>query len=316
MARPLASSASPFLWATQWRPTSITVRRLALASLIANIVIVSTGGLVRLTSSGLGCPSWPDCSPGSLVPTNQLSWHKGIEFGNRMLTYVVVAAVVAVFIAVSRAQPRREEVRRWAWVTLLGVPAQIVLGGILIYTKLNPFAVAAHFMLSMSLIAAATVLWWLTREIPATPLPPQPMTPALLRRLGLATWALTFVVFVVGTLVTGSGPHAGDPKAVRLHLQSRAISQLHADLVMLLVGLAVALAVCLTAIGAPPVARRAGQLLVAVLAGQAAIGFAQYFSGLPIPLVELHVTGAALLAAASTAVVLALSEPGVPVTHM
>jgi cytochrome c oxidase assembly protein subunit 15 len=250
------------------------------------------------------------------VPTNQLSWHKGIEFGNRMLTYVVVAAVVAVFIAVSRAQPRREEVRRWAWVTLLGVPAQIVLGGVLIYTKLNPFAVAAHFMLSMSLIAAATVLWWLTREIPATPLPPQPMTPALLRRLGLATWALTFVVFVVGTLVTGSGPHAGDPKAVRLHLQSRAISQLHADLVMLLVGLAVALAVCLTAIGAPPVARRAGQLLVAVLAGQAAIGFAQYFSGLPIPLVELHVTGAALLAAASTAVVLALSEPGVPVTHM
>jgi cytochrome c oxidase assembly protein subunit 15 len=248
------------------------------------------------------------------VPTNQLSWHKGIEFGNRMLTYVVVAAVVAVFIAVSRAQPRREEVRRWAWVTLLGVPAQIVLGGVLIYTKLNPFAVAAHFMLSMSLIAAATVLWWLTRELPATPTPQ--LTPVLLRRLGLATWALTFVVFVVGTLVTGSGPHAGDPKAVRLHLQSRAISQLHADLVMLLVGLAVALAVCLVAIGAPPVARKAGQVLVAVLAGQAAVGFAQYFSGLPIPLVELHVTGAALLAAASTAVVLALNDAGAPVTHM
>ena len=140
------------------------MRRLALASLIANIGIVSTGGLVRLTGSGLGCPSWPDCSRGSLVPTDQLSWHKGIEFGNRMLTYVVVAAVVAVFVAVSRAEPRREEVRRWAWVTLLGVPAQIVLGGVLIYTKLNPFAVAAHFMLSMSLIAAATVLWWRTRE--------------------------------------------------------------------------------------------------------------------------------------------------------
>ena len=129
-----------------------------------------------------------------------------------------------------------------------------------------------------------------------------------MKRLGWATWALTYAVFVVGTLVTGSGPHAGDATAKRLHLRPQAISQLHADLVMLLVGLAAALAVCVTAIGARAVARRTTRVLIGVLAAQATVGFAQYFSGLPVALVELHVTGAAVLAAAVTAVVLALQN--------
>ena len=227
------------------RPTPATVRRLALTGLIANIGIVSTGGLVRLTNSGLGCPSWPDCSSGDLVPVRALSAHKAIEFGNRTLTVVLVMAVAAVFLAVWRTTPRQAALVRWAWVTLLGVPAQIVVGGVLIFTHLNPLAVAGHFMLSMLLIAAATVLWWRTRdaadadadadtaaEPDATP------TPALVGRLGWATWVLTYAVFVVGTLVTGSGPHAGDATAKRLHLRPAAISQLHADLVMLLVGVA------------------------------------------------------------------------------
>jgi cytochrome c oxidase assembly protein subunit 15 len=186
------------------------------------------------------------------------------------------------------------------------VPAQILVGGVLIFTHLNPLAVAGHFMLSMALIAAATVLWWHARE-PAdadpTPLPP------VVRRLGTATWTLTFAVFIVGTLVTGSGPHAGDATAKRLHLRPAAISQLHADLVMLLVGVAAALAVCVTAVGAGAVARRTTRVLIGVLAAQATVGFAQYFSGLPVPLVELHVTGAAVLAATATAVVLSL-RPG------
>ena len=293
------------------RPTPATVRRLALTGLIANIGIVSTGGLVRLTNSGLGCPSWPDCSSGDLVPVRALSAHKAIEFGNRTLTVVLVMAVGAVFLAVWRTTPRQAALVRWAWVTLLGVPAQIVVGGLLIFTHLNPLAVAGHFMLSMLLIAAATVLWWRTRdaadadaktaaETDATP------TPALVGRLGWATWVLTYAVFVVGTLVTGSGPHAGDATAKRLHLRPAAISQLHADLVMLLVGVAAALAVCVTAVGAGMVARRSTRLLIGVLAAQAAVGFGQYFSGLPVSLVELHVTGAAVLAATATAVVLAL----------
>ena len=287
------------------RPTATTVRRLALTSLIANIGIVSTGGLVRLTNSGLGCPSWPDCSSGDLVPVRALSSHKAIEFGNRALTTLLVLVVAAVFVAVWRSAPRRAGLLGWAWVTLLGVPAQILVGGVLIFTHLNPLAVAGHFLLSMVLIAAATVLWWRTRE----PLDAEAARPPLVvRRLGWATWALTYAVFVVGTLVTGSGPHAGDATAKRLHLRPQAISQLHADLVMLLVGVAAALAVCVTAVCAGAVARRTTRVLIGVLAAQATVGFAQYFSGLPVPLVELHVTGAAVLAATATAVVLSLQN--------
>jgi cytochrome c oxidase assembly protein subunit 15 len=290
--------------------------------LIANIGIVSTGGLVRLTNSGLGCPSWPDCSSGDLVPVRALSSHKAIEFGNRALTTLLVVAVAAVFLAVWRSAPRRAGLLGWAWVTLLGVPAQIVVGGVLIFTHLNPLAVAGHFMLSMVLIAAATVLWWRTRDPvdPAdstrgAPTPPLLAVPPIVKRLGWATWALTYAVFVVGTLVTGSGPHAGDATAKRLHLRPQAISQLHADLVMLLVGVAAALAVCVTAVGAGALARRTTRVLIGVLVAQATVGFAQYFSGLPVPLVELHVTGAAVLAATATAVVLSLrdgSRPGAP----
>jgi heme a synthase len=289
------------------RPSPTTVRRLALTSLIANIGIVSTGGLVRLTNSGLGCPSWPDCSSGDLVPVRALSSHKAIEFGNRALTTLLVIAVAAVFLAVWRSTPRRAGLLGWAWVTLLGVPAQILVGGVLIFTHLNPLAVAGHFMLSMILIAAATVLWWRTRDLPVDEsMPPRLAVPPIVRRLGWATWTLTYAVFVVGTLVTGSGPHAGDATAKRLHLRPAAISQLHADLVMLLVGVAAALAVCVTAVGAGAVARRTTRVLIGVLAAQATVGFAQYFSGLPVGLVELHVTGAAVLAATATAVVLSL----------
>ena len=282
------------------------MRRLALTSLIANVGIVSTGGLVRLTNSGLGCPSWPDCSSGDLVPVRALSSHKAIEFGNRALTTLLVIAVAAVFVAVWRSAPRHAGLVRWAWVTLLGVPAQIVVGGVLIFTHLNPIAVAGHFMLSMALIAAATVLWWRTREPADIESASPPAVPVVVSRLGWATWLLTYAVFIVGTLVTGSGPHAGDATAKRLHLQPKAISQLHADLVMLLVGIAVALAVCVTAVGADAVARRTTRVLIGVLLAQATVGFAQYFSGLPVPLVELHVTGAAVLAATATAVVLSL----------
>jgi cytochrome c oxidase assembly protein subunit 15 len=287
------------------RPTPATVRRLALTSLIANVAIVSTGGLVRLTNSGLGCPSWPDCSSGDLVPVRALSAHKAIEFGNRALTTLLVIAVAAVFLAVWRAAPRHPGLVGWAWVTLLGVPAQILVGGVLIFTHLNPLAVAGHFMLSMVLIAAATVLWWGTREPAEAERAPLPL---VVRRLGWATWALTYAVFIVGTLVTGSGPHAGDATAKRLHLRPAAISQLHADLVMLLVGVAAALAVCVTAVGAGVIARRTTRVLIGVLLAQATVGFAQYFSGLPVSLVELHVTGAAVLAATATAVVLALQN--------
>jgi heme a synthase len=286
------------------------MRRLALASLIANIGIVATGGLVRLTNSGLGCPTWPRCESGDFVPTNALSWHGAVEFGNRMLTGVVLAVVAAVFIAALRLRPANPEIRRWAWVTLLGVPAQVVMGGLVTLSKLNPWVVAPHFLLSMVLIGASTVLWWRARapSPPSTPREVGPPVPHLVRQMGVVVWAVTYLVFVIGTAVTGSGPHAGNATAIRLPFRPEAVSQLHADVVMLLVGLAVSLAVYVTAAGAPAAVRTTTRVLVGVLAAQATIGFAQYFSGLPIPLVEMHVTGAAVLAAAATAVALALRE--------
>jgi cytochrome c oxidase assembly protein subunit 15 len=298
---------------SHWLPSMELLRRLAFTSLLANIGIVATGGLVRLTNSGLGCPTWPECGDGSLVPTHQVSWHKAVEFGNRTLFVVVFGAALAVFVAARRRTPAGSSLRRWAWITLLGGPVQAVVGGILTLTNLNPWVVCGHFLLSMLLIAAATVLWWRARE-PAEPAGTaepagSPPLPQVIRRLGAGTWVVTYAVFCVGTVVTGSGPHAGDAKAARLHLRPAAVAQLHADLVMLLVGLAVALAVAVTALGSSVLVRQATRLLIGALALQAAIGFAQYFTHLPIALVELHLIGAAVLASVVTAVVLALDGP-------
>ena len=143
----------------RWQPGPATLRRLTLAALVTNIVIVGTGGLVRLTESGLGCPSWPDCAGTSLVPTRQLSWHKYVEFGNRMVTFVVFAAAAAALVGVLRYRPASRSLRLWAWTAPLGVVAQAIMGGILVLTDLNPWWVSAHFVLSMVLIAASTVLW-------------------------------------------------------------------------------------------------------------------------------------------------------------
>ena len=301
-AAPLTGAAS----GQRWRPSPATVNRLALFALVANIAIVASGGLVRLTGSGLGCPSWPNCADGSVVPTRELSWHKYVEFGNRLFTYVVLVAAVAVLIAVLRERPRRPRLRLWAWLVFLAVPAQAVMGGITVLTHLNPWAVAAHFVASMLLVGAATVLWWRTR--PQTTDAHPPVHP-LLVRLGWVTWLLTYAVFCVGTVVTGAGPHAGDPTAKRIAVKPGSVAQLHADLVMLLVGTSFALAVAVTAVGAQRIVRTTTRLLLAALVFQGAVGFAQYFDKLPIGLVELHLFGAALIAASATTVVLALMPP-------
>jgi cytochrome c oxidase assembly protein subunit 15 len=305
-APPAASHAAEAVSRQRWRPSPVIVNRLAVFALVSNVAIVASGGLVRLTDSGLGCPSWPNCTDGSVVPTRELSWHKYVEFGNRLFTYVVLIAAVAVLVAVLRERPRRPELRLWAWLVFLAVPAQAVMGGVTVLTHLNPWAVAAHFVLSMLLVAAATVLWWRTRRRAAQA--PAPVHP-LLVRLGGVTWLLTYAVFGVGTVVTGAGPHAGDPTADRIAIKPGSVAQLHADLVMLLVGTSFALAVAVTAVGAQRVVLTTTRVLLAALAFQAAVGFVQYFDKLPIGLVELHLFGAAVIAVAATAVVLALAPP-------
>src|SRR3954468_429341 len=194
------------------QPSARTVRRLALASVVANAAIVVTGGAVRLTDSGLGCPDWPRCDGSRLTPTGQSAGHAFIEFGNRMLTFVLVAVVAATLIAVMRQRPRRTSLVRLATVLVRGIPAQALLGGVTVLTGLNPWTVMAHFLLSMVLLGIAVVLHRRTGEGDAKP---TALVPPLLRCLSYGVLATVAVTLAVGTVVTGSGPHSGDEAATR-----------------------------------------------------------------------------------------------------
>ena len=281
-------------------PDRTSVERWAWAAVIANTVIVLTGGLVRLTGSGLGCPTWPRCTDNSFTPHRELGFHGVIEFGNRMLTYVLVAVVVAVFIAVWRWAGTTRQMRRLALIIVLGVPFQAVIGGINVLTELNPWVVSLHLLLSMALVATSVLLVVRVRGEQALTLP------ALDTWLVLATYGVLWVVVYLGTIVTGSGPHAGDADAPRNGLDPQAMSHVHAASVYLLVALTVACCVVLrrTAAGRVAVA-----LLVAEIA-QGAIGFVQYFTDLPIVLVATHLLGAAVLIVLGTRLLLAAVSPG------
>jgi len=289
------------------RPSDVTVRRLALASVVANAVIVVTGGAVRLTASGLGCPTWPRCTDSTLTPTAESAAHGVIEFSNRLLTFVLTAVVVATVVAVVRQRPRRRSLVRLAVAVLLGIPAQAVLGGITVLTGLNPWTVMAHFLLSMVLLTLAVVLHWRTGQGDG---PPALVVKEPLRRLAQLLVGAVAVTLAVGTVVTGSGPHSGHPKAGRTGLSPESVSQLHADLVMLLIGLSVALWFGLRATEAPAAVVRAGAVVIAVEAGQAAIGWTQYFTHLPVVLVGAHLAGACLVLIAACRLALATRERG------
>jgi cytochrome c oxidase assembly protein subunit 15 len=265
------------------------VSRVALVNAVANGLIVVTGGAVRLTDSGLGCPTWPRCTGSSLVPTAQLGVYGKVEFTNRMLTFVLTVAAVLTVLAVFRSV--RRDLRPLAVVSFLGIPAQALLGGITVLTRLNPWTVAGHFLLSSALVAVATTLWLRSREPGVGRLVVRPPVLGLVRGVAAATAA----VLVVGTVVTGSGPHAGDAHSARTGLDPEQLSQLHADLVFLLVGLTAALVVTLRATDAPARARHAVRDLLAVELAQGVVGFAQYFTHLPIALVLLHMLGAVLV---------------------
>ncbi|MDX6318444.1 MAG: heme a synthase, partial [Nocardioidaceae bacterium] len=218
------------------RPGRTLVKRLAVATLVANVVIVVTGGAVRLTGSGLGCPTWPRCSRGSFVVHDALGVHGLVEFSNRMLTFVLAALVIATWVTVLRVRPRRSSLRTLATVLLLGVPAQALLGGVTVLSDLNPWVVALHLLLSLAIIAVAVTL---VRRIDEEDRPPAPTVPRPVVLLTRAMFGSVWAVLYVGTVVTGSGPHAGDQHAPRTGLPPGAVSQLHADLVFLLVGLTV-----------------------------------------------------------------------------
>lgn len=277
------------------------VRALGWATLVANATLVVTGGAVRLTGSGLGCPTWPRCTDSSYTPHGALDLHEAIEFGNRMLTFVLVAVAVATFAAAW--QTGRRDLRRLATWLALGIPAQAVVGGITVLTDLNPWIVSFHLLVSMAIISLA-VLFVRRVDQPS----PTARTGPLVG-LAWATYAAAWAVLYIGTVVTGSGPHAGDEDSPRNGLDPLQVSQLHADSVFLLVGLTIGLVLALAAVHAPREAQRAARVLLGVELAQGAIGFVQYFTDLPVVLVGFHMLGAAVVSACVTWALLAVRTP-------
>lgn len=292
--------------AARWTPSPVTVRRATLSSLVMSVVIVVTGGAVRLTSSGLGCPTWPTCEGDSLLGTHEMGIHHTIELSNRMLTYVLCAAVGWAIVAVRARAPFRRGLYRLAWAQFWVVAANAVWGGVAVLTNLNPYVVSTHFLLSAALITVAVLTWHRAGEGDASP---RPLVGTPVRQLGQALTAVSAALIAVGTLVTGSGPHPGDSRDVhRIPFDWELISQLHADLAWVVVALTAALWFVLRAVDAPAGPRARTRDLFVVLLSQGVIGYAQYFTGLPIVLVGLHMLGAALIWIAVLRVALSLRE--------
>jgi cytochrome c oxidase assembly protein subunit 15 len=274
------------------------VRRLAWATLLANIGIVITGGAVRLSGSGLGCPTWPRCTDKSFTPHGALDLHSAIEFGNRTLTFVLTAIAVATFV--SALNTGRSDLRKLALLLGLSVPAQALLGGMTVLTDLNPWVVSFHLLFSMGIISLAVLYLHRTGQDGRAASEARGRSRPTTLTLAWSTWAVAWVVLALGTVVTGSGPHAGDVTAPRNGLDPLQVSQLHADLVFLLVGLTVALVIVHPSLVT-------WTLLVVELA-QGLVGFVQYFTDLPVLLVGFHLLGASVLTAVVTRTVIAVRE--------
>ncbi|MDX6359253.1 MAG: heme a synthase [Nocardioidaceae bacterium] len=277
---------------------SIWLRRLAWATLLANAALIVTGGAVRLTGSGLGCPTWPRCDDDSFTPHGANGIHQQIEFGNRTLTFILVAVAVATYVAAR--ETGRRDLTRMSLLLAVAIPAQAVLGGITVLTDLNPWVVSLHLVISLAIVSAS-VLFLHRLDHPAVA-----RATGTVPALAWTTYAVTWLVLYAGTVVTGSGPHAGDAKAPRNGLDPLQVSQFHADLVFLLIGLSAGLWFALRAGDADP---RPATALLAVEALQAVVGFVQYFAGLPVLVVMLHMLGAALVVATATCLLISVCEP-------
>ncbi|MET8676263.1 COX15/CtaA family protein [Streptomyces sp. NPDC004647] len=298
--------------ARRWQPSARTVQRAALAAVVMAVVIVVTGGAVRLTQSGLGCPTWPSCTEESLTPTHEMGVNGIIEFGNRMLTYVLCAVVGFAIIAARSRRPRRRDLTRLGWAQFWLIMINGVIGGVTVLTGLNPYIVAAHFLAATALLTVAVVMWNRSGESEA---PTRPLVNLPVRRLAWLTVAVTGALIVAGTVVTGAGPHAGDAKKVhRIPADWERVTQIHVDLVFLVLGLTVALLFTLRAVDAPAAVRRRARDLLVVLLAQGLIGFVQYLTHLPEVIVGAHMLGSCLVWIAVLRVPLAMRERPEPET--
>ncbi|MEU6557251.1 COX15/CtaA family protein [Streptomyces sp. NPDC046915] len=292
--------------AARWTPDPRTVRRAALAALVMSVIIVVTGGAVRLTGSGLGCPTWPTCTDDSLTTTRAMGFHGAIEFGNRMLTYVLCAAVGWAIIAARAQKPWRRSLTRLGWAQFWVVMGNAVLGGIVVLVGLNPYTVAAHFLLTTALITVATVMWQRTREGDDAP---RPLVGKAVQQLVWFLVAASVLLIAVGTVVTGAGPHAGDTSEVkRIPIDWETVAKLHAVLAWIVVTLTFALWFVLKAVDAPKGPLDRTRDLFLILLAQGVIGYVQYFTHLPEVLVALHMLGSCLVWIGVLRVLLALRE--------
>ncbi|MFB7027289.1 MULTISPECIES: heme A synthase [unclassified Streptomyces] len=300
MLNPLA------LIARRWTPSPRTLRRAALSAVVMSVLIIVTGGAVRLTGSGLGCDTWPKCTDDSLFATPEQGLHGAIEFGNRMLTYVLSAAVGWAIIAVRSVKPRRRGLTRLAWVQFWIVMSNAVLGGITVWMGLNPWTVAGHFLAANALLTVAVVTWHRTGEGDTAP---RPRAPRPVRRLAWAITITSGLLIALGTTVTGSGKHAGDSSDVpRMPWDWTNAAHLHAIAAWVVCALAVAMWLVLRAVDAPDDTRARARDLLIVLLAQGGIGYVQYFTGVPEILVAAHMLGSSLMWIAVLRLALSMRE--------
>lgn len=290
----------------QWLPDRVDgrIRVFAWLSLIAQTTIIATGGAVRLTGSGLGCPTWPTCTADSLIPTEELGYHSLIEFGNRLMTGVVGIVALVLFVLVWRIRRERRDLFTLAFIVGAGVVAQAIVGGITVWTGLNPFIVGFHYVSSLILVCVAAAF---IVRMDGTPGHRELAVPGWYAGLTHATTAVLALTIVFGILTTGSGPHSGDAAAGRNGFDSELLEHVHAWpgyalLVLTLVLFITAWRRKLPTFGWVGV-------LLAVEVVQVAVGLYQARNGLPPLAVGVHMVLAALTAAAMTVVVLRLKRP-------
>jgi cytochrome c oxidase assembly protein subunit 15 len=283
------------------RPNITALRTLAIANVVAQAGIAVTGSIVRVTQSGLGCPTWPECAPGSLVPVADPTSgqvHQWIEFGNRLLGGAVGVLSALVLLGALLARPRRRRHIQLALTMPLGVVLQAVIGGLTVRTQLTWWTVSLHFLPSPALVWLAVLL---VRAINEGDELARPLIPRPLRALEVLMTAVLALVVVAGTLVTGAGPHAGDPRTPRLDVPVADLAQGHSDIVFVFIGMLVALGFALRITGGHPRLWRRFWVLAAVLLAQGTLGMIQYWLGVPDVMVIFHVLGATLVVAAMAA---------------
>ncbi|WP_107097456.1 COX15/CtaA family protein [Streptomyces aureus] len=301
---PLASIAR------RWTPSPRTLRRAALSAVVMSVLIIVTGGAVRLTGSGLGCDTWPKCTDDSLIVTPEQGYRGAIEFGNRMLTYVLSAAVGWAIVAARSTKPWRRGLTRLAWAQFWIVMSNAVIGGITVWMGLNPWTVAGHFLAANALLTVAVITWHRTGEGDTAA---RPRVPRPVRKL---SWAITItsgLLIALGTTVTGAGKHAGDSSDVpRMPWDWTDAAHLHAIAAWVVCALALAMWLVLRVVDAPLDTRARARDLLIVLLAQGVVGYVQYFTGVPELLVAAHMLGSSLMWIAVLRLALSLRERPVP----